>query len=228
LARTRKTAVRGIVEPRLRPSTAIVAVISAALGTMILYNIFLGQDEYPAGQMTAGSTHKFVTGSGKQPQSITLKYEGLVEDVQRELLATGHFQGLVDGVNGPRTKLAVEHYQTANGLAATGEVSKSLLEHIRYTRKIAQAADYTGSLAPVRQDAPQPFAAAQGNKTVVQLQERLARLGYDPGSRSGVLDDATKASILIFQMDHGLAMDGKITTSLLDALRKAEMQRASQ
>jgi peptidoglycan hydrolase-like protein with peptidoglycan-binding domain len=228
LARTRKTAVRGIVEPRLRPSTAIVAIISATLGSMILYNVFLGQDGHPDGQMTAGTARMSVTGPGKRTQSITLKYEELVEDVQRELLATGHFQGLVDGVNGPRTKLAVEHYQKAGGLAVTGEVSKKLLEHIRYTRKIAQASDFTGSVAPPAPEAPLPFFAAKTDKDILQLQQRLAKLGYDPGSRSGTLDDATRASILIFQMDRGLAMDGKISPSLHAALKQAEMQQVSR
>lgn len=154
LARSRKSAVRGIVEPRLRPSTIAVAVLSATLGSMILYNIFLGQEQYSAEELASGATRMTVTAPGKQSRSIMLKYEVLVEDVQRELLATGHFQGLVDGVNGPRTKLAVEAYQRDNGMAVTGEVNKKLLEHIRYTRKLTQAAEFTGTVTPAQEEAP--------------------------------------------------------------------------
>jgi hypothetical protein len=154
LARSRKSAVRGIVEPRLRPSTIAVAVLSATLGSMILYNIFLGQEEYSAEELAAGATRMTMTAPGKQSRSITLKYEVLVEDVQRELLATGHFQGLVDGVNGPRTKLAIEAYQRDNSMAVTGEVNKKLLEHIRYTRKLTQAAEFTGTVTPAQEEAP--------------------------------------------------------------------------
>jgi peptidoglycan hydrolase-like protein with peptidoglycan-binding domain len=154
LARSKKTAVRGIVEPRLRPSTISIAVLSATLGSMILYNLFLGQEQYSVEELAAGTTRMTVSAPGKQSRSILLKYEVLVEDVQRELLATGHFQGLVDGVNGPRTKLAVEAYERDNSMVVTGEVSKKLLEHIRYTRKLTQAAEFTGTVTPAQEEAP--------------------------------------------------------------------------
>lgn len=228
LARSRKTAVRGIVEPRLRPSTVVVAVISATLGTLIIFNIFFGQDEESAAQFAAGTRSQPVTGSGKQSRSITLKYDAMVEDVQRELLSAGYFQGLVDGVNGPRTRLAVERYQSANGIDVSGEVSKSLLEHIRYTRKITQASDFTGSLDRIGNAEPRPLFAPKPQGSILDLQERLARLGYDPGSRSGAYDEGTRTAILIFQMDRGIAMDGRISASLLAAVKQAEMQKSAQ
>ncbi len=52
----------------------------------------------------------------KPTTSITIKYDPLVEDVQRELLATGHYRGLVDGVAGKQTLLAIKSYQQDNQL----------------------------------------------------------------------------------------------------------------
>ena len=246
MAKSRKTAVRGIVEPRLRPSTIAVSVLATVFGVMILYNIFLGQkslEELQLAAAEAGSTHMSVAAPGKQSRTIMLKYEEVVEDVQRELLATGHFQGLVDGVNGPRTKLAIELYQRENNLEVTGKVSRSLLEHIRYTRKLAQAAEFTGSVAPVANEveelAPAPVLRAEPNpepvaatpakdKVIVKLQERLAKLGYDPGVRSGTLDEETVSAILKFELDHGLAMDGKLSKDLFNAIRAAEQTLAAQ
>lgn len=247
LARTRKKAVRGIVEPRLRPSTIALAFLSAVLGGMILYNIFLGQDEYAAARLVSGATQMTVSAPGKGSRSIVLKYDVLVEDIQRELLATGHFLGLVDGVDGPRTKAAIRSYQRANGLAVTGAVSMKLLDHIRYTRKLSQAADFTGSIAApsanapevpppaaghsqsaVEELAPAPAALPGKDDAVLELQTRLAGLGYDPGSRSGVLDEGTKSAILIFEMDRGLAMRGEINAALLSAVAEAERQQAAQ
>lgn len=154
MARTRKKAVRGIVEPRLRPSTIAVALLSAVFGAMILYNIFFGQDEYAAMRLASGTTQMTVSAPGKGSRSIMLKYDVLVEDIQRELLATGHFVGLVDGVDGPRTRAAIQSYQRANGLAVSGAASRKLLEHIRYTRKLAQAAEFTGTVTPEQEEAP--------------------------------------------------------------------------
>jgi peptidoglycan hydrolase-like protein with peptidoglycan-binding domain len=197
---------------------------------MILYNLFLGQqplDEQSLAALQSGATRMTVSAPGKQSRTVTLKYEEIVEDVQRELLALGHFQGLVDGVNGPQTKRAVELYQRQAGIDVTGDVTRALLDHIRYTRKLAQAAEFTGSLAPESKPVTMPSAAAP-NATVLKLQERLGRLGYDPGVRSGRLDEETVSVILKFEMDHNLAMDGTVTEELLAAVAAVERQRAAQ
>ncbi len=184
-----------------------------------------------------GSTRVTIEAGQKTSRTIVLKYDVLVEDVQRELLATGHFEGLVDGVTGPRTKIAVENYQRENKLDVTGEVSKSLLEHIQYTRKLNQAAEFTGSVTaeqPLALPSVKPLAQLEkkaiakpqvkpvGDNAISKLQVRLAMLGYDPGSRSGQLDEGTRSAILIFEMDHGLPMQGKISKALLTALKSAE------
>ena len=176
-----------------------------------------------------GTTRVTVDALQKTSRTITLKYDALVEDVQRELLATGHFEGLVDGVTGPRTKVAIENYQRENKLDVTGDISKTLLEHIQYTRKVNQAAEFTGSLTveeplvlPVKKVVLKPLTVSVGDNAVSKLQLRLAALGYDPGSRSGQLDEGTRSAILIFEMDHGLPMQGKISKALLTALKTVE------
>jgi peptidoglycan hydrolase-like protein with peptidoglycan-binding domain len=180
-------------------------------------------------------------------RTVTLKYDALVEDVQRELLSTGHFNGLVDGVTGPKTKVAIETYQRENQLEITGNVSKPLLEHIQYTRKLNQAAKFTGSVAPAddvapvakkplavaakplrKTIAPDAAAAKSGDNAIARLQQRLAGLGYDPGSRSGQLDEGTRSAILIFEMDHGLPMEGRISKPLLAAVKAAETKTAGK
>ncbi|MFO1034261.1 MAG: peptidoglycan-binding domain-containing protein [Hyphomicrobiales bacterium] len=72
-------------------------------------------------------------------QTITITYSPQVEDVQRELMASGHFKGLVDGVMGPLTEQAVRQYQADNQLPVTGVVSSQLLERIRLRKKVAAA-----------------------------------------------------------------------------------------
>ena len=230
-------------EPRPAKPIAVTLTAAALIGCgAIFYNAFLQQ---PGQKMNGqalladdGSSRVAVSANQKASRTITLKYDPLVEDIQRELLATGHFQGLVDGVTGPKTKLAVEAYQRENKIDVTGTVSKQLLEHIQYTRKLNQAAEFTGSVAPQAvtplvskplkqavpsaKPKPKPAAVASGDKAIVRVQERLASLGYDPGSRSGQLDEGTRSAILIFEMDHGLPMQGKISKGLLTSLKAAE------
>ena len=232
-------------EPRPSKPIAVVLSTAAFAGTCaIVFNTFFNQGVVTTGSLTLaqrdGTTRVTVDGAQKSSRTITLKYDALVEDVQRELLAIGHFEGLVDGVTGPRTKVAIENYQRENKLDVTGDISKSLLEHIQYTRKLNQAAEFTGSVTaekplalPVAKPLLQatltpkkvvskPQAASAGDNAIAKLQVRLALLGYDPGSRSGQLDEGTRSAILIFEMDHGLPMQGKISKALLTALKTVE------
>jgi peptidoglycan hydrolase-like protein with peptidoglycan-binding domain len=236
LARRQKSVIAEERGFRARTLGVALPCLALAMTGMTVFNAFFGHASTGRGGdslLTASTSTK----SDATQHTLILKYDETVEDVQRELLATGLFVGLVDGVDGPQTKVAVENYQRANQLDVTGSVSPSLLEHIRYTKKLAQAAKFTGSLAPVAKPEKakalvpdpllKPVAAAPQTGGLVELQKRLARLGYDPGSRSGQLDEATRSAILIFEMDHGLAMEGKVTKAFLAALKQAETKISS-
>jgi peptidoglycan hydrolase-like protein with peptidoglycan-binding domain len=219
--------------PRPSKPFAVVLSLAALLGSAaIVYNAFFNQTSTIATLAASdGTTRVTVVAGQKSSRTITLKYDSLVEDVQRELLATGHFNGLVDGVTGPRTKVAIEAYQRDNKMDVTGEISKGLLEHIQYTRKLNQAAEFTGSIAPKAQGAPAVVTIPPvpkpltGDNAIAKVQQRLALLGYDPGSRSGQLDEGTRSAIMIFEMDNGLPMQGKISKGLLGALKAAEISK---
>jgi peptidoglycan hydrolase-like protein with peptidoglycan-binding domain len=211
--------------PRPSKPFAVVLSLAALLGSVaIVYNAFFNQSQAVATLAASdGTTHATVMAGQKSSRTITLKYDSLVEDVQRELLATGHFNGLVDGVTGPRTKVAIEAFQRDNKLDVTGEISKDLLERIQYMRKLNQAAEFTGSIAPRIEAAPVVAAKpVVGDNAIAKVQQRLALLGYDPGSRSGQLDEGTRSAIMIFEMDHGLPVLGKISKGLLGGLKAAE------
>ncbi len=231
-------------QPRRSKPIAVVLSAAAFAGCCaIVFNTFFNQGAAGSAALVAqnnGTTRVTIDAGQKTSRTITLKYDALVEDVQRELLATGHFEGLVDGVTGPRTKVAIESYQRENKLVVTGETSKTLLEHIQYTRKLNQAAEFTGSVSveqPLAQPAILPVAklssktpakpqiASTGDNAISKLQVRLAMLGYDPGSRSGQLDDGTRSAILIFEMDHGLPMQGKISKALLAEIKAIESKK---
>ncbi len=288
----------------------VVLSIAAVFGGMIIFNAFLGQTS--SGSHAVQTSEKqgkpAIDATDKTSRTVTLKYDELIEDVQRELLATGHFQGLVDGVDGPKTQIAIETYQQQNGLATTGIATQKLLEHIRFMKKVAQASEFTGSInatdtvnlpepearvfvpkkrvvkietvqpepevgetpskAPVKpvvkrqaklvdkkpiKPVAKPLAKAAEKsapkakikpvlkpepkaKTIAEviqpkqtatlkLQQRLAKLGFDPGTRSGEMDEATRAAILGFELEHGLNMEGKVSKNLLMAMKAAEAKR---
>ena len=216
---------------RARVLGVVLPCLAIALAGMTVFNAFFGHGSTGRGGDVMASVSSNAKSDGAQ-HTLILKYDETVEDVQRELLASGLFVGLVDGVDGPQTKVAIENYQRANQLDVTGVVSSTLLEHIRYTKKLAQAAKFTGSVDPIAAPsnakpilpipAPKPVADTSQESGFLELQKRLAHLGYDPGTRSGQLDEATRSAILIFEMDNGLAMEGKVTKAFLSALKEAE------
>jgi peptidoglycan hydrolase-like protein with peptidoglycan-binding domain len=232
--RKRKKAAVAVDEPRPSKPFAIVLSAAALAGCCsILFNAFFNQPSGSGTQKILAEQPSDDGVSSKSSRSIVLKYDGFIEDVQRELLATGHFKGLVDGVTGPKTRVAIEAYQRDNNMDVTGIANKQLLEHIRYVRKVNQAAEITNSTSPAPKITEPdvvpltelPSAPAKTENAIAKLQLRLAKLGYDPGSRSGEMDEGTRSAIMIFEMDNGLPMEGKITKQLLSALKLAEAKK---
>lgn len=229
-------------ERKVKPLSLLMLSTSAVLGSMIIYNTMFAQ--LPAGRVNVAvgaSTHVDVLTPADVTNTVVFKYDATVEEVQRELLATGQFKGLVDGVNGQKTKIAVQQYQQEAGLATTGEITPELINHIRYTRKVKAASEYTGSIAPAAPppDVESPLAKAAliasseplteaaavpqtkklvQNTRVLNVQRALEAKGYTVGEINGQMTPATRAAILQFELDNGLAMDGVVDPPLLAAL----------
>ncbi len=56
---------------------------------------------------------------------------------------------------------------------------------------------------------------------VKDIQQRLIRLGYNPGPADGLYGAKTRAAIIAFQKRNGLPADGLATAALLEALKSA-------
>jgi len=139
----------------LRPGSALLLLVALGFGSAIVWNAFNGSHqprslENLLAEIPEGATTSIVVPAPQHavPKTITIKYDPAVEDIQRELMATGQYRGLVDGVMGAQTMLAIKQFQEENGLVVDGRASPELLEKIRFTRKVQQAANQTGSVDP--------------------------------------------------------------------------------
>ena len=206
---------------QLRPLSILALLATAILSFAILYNAFLGQVDgagrprFVASQETAGgvSTRVDVIASNNRNATIVLKYDPRVEEVQRGLLATGNYRGMVDGVAGKNTRMAIATYQKSAGLRVNGEVSNELIEHLRYTQQVAAAAEFTASVEKLEK---KPGEAA----ALRQVQTGLAELGYAPGEITGDLTSATIQAIIQFEKDRGLPRKGDVSSALLEEIAK--------
>jgi len=70
--------------------------------------------------------------------------------------------------------------------------------------------------------APVPDPGLVTDKAAINAAQRtLVQLGYKPGKPDGVAGAGTERAVKAFQKDHGLAEDGRLTTSLAARLRTA-------
>jgi peptidoglycan hydrolase-like protein with peptidoglycan-binding domain len=161
----------------------------------------------------------------------------LVANMQRELTQLGLYEGVADGMLGPRTDQAIREFEKSQGLKITGEPTATLLDMMRRARPktgstgsvakdakpdaIASIAkndaglDTTGSIA---RNEPVAKTEARPSSRVLAVQRVLARLGYGPVKLSGLPDGATRTSIEQFERDRGLKRTGEVNDRLVAEL----------
>lgn len=132
-----------------------------------------------------------------------------VRDIQRRLLSFG---AAVDEserarrVFGPSTTRAVRGFQQQRGLISDGIVGPETW------RELVEASWHLGDrVLYVR--SPQ-----MRGDDVRELQQRLSKLGFDPGRIDGILGPQTIRSVVEFQRNYGLPADGIIGAGTIRAL----------
>jgi peptidoglycan hydrolase-like protein with peptidoglycan-binding domain len=202
---------------RFGPASLFALLATGLIAVSILYNAMFGQGSRRLASLPEGGTTRVVVDAGTDNSTIVrLRYDPIVEHVQRELQAAGFYKGEIDGVAGKRTRLAIEAYQKAVGIAVTGEASSGLAEHIRFTREVAEASLFTGSV--------EADPEAEAKARIRRVQTGLAELGYQPGDIDGELTAATRQAIADFEHDRGMVESGQISDDLLHELAKMSGQ----
>lgn len=193
---------------------------TGVLSIAILANALFGQPAGTRSEAAVGDGNASVRVEVEAPQSasrtIQLRYDPVVESVQRELLASGYYKGSVDGVIGRKTRQAIEDYQRSVGIDVDGKPTSDLAEHIRYTREVAEASLFTGSITP--------DPAAEARAQILRVQTGLSELAYNTGDINGQLTDETRAAIKEFQRDRKLPQTGEVSDELMAELGKMSGQ----
>ena len=174
----------------------------------------------------------------QRPETATVRPRSdLVASMQRELTQLGLYEGVADGLLGPRTDQAIREFEKSQGLKITGEPTATLLDMMRRARpktgttgSVAKDAksdpissfakddarpETTGSIAKSESTAK---TEARPSSRVLAVQRVLARLGYGPVKLSGLPDAATRTSIEQFERDRGLKRTGEVNDRLVAEL----------
>src|SRR5262245_38241203 len=153
------------------------------------------------------------------PKATAARSPGeIIGDIQRELGRRGYYDGVVDGLYGPKTDGAIRDFEQAAGLKPSTEPNEALLQAIaRAPAKLAKAptaAAPAARPAPARTDAERPAPS----KRIVALQRALAEYGYGQIKPSGLMDADTQSAIERFERERKLPITGQASDRVVREL----------
>jgi len=127
----------------------------------------------------------------------------IVTDIQKELARKGFYDGVADGVLGPKTDAAIRDFEKAAGLRALGEVGEGVLKaivqsQVRATTSSLKRAEVGSETGPAL-------------KQVAAVQRALTDFGYGQIKPSGVVDSSTRIAIEKFERERKLPVSGQIS-----------------
>ena len=144
----------------------------------------------------------------------------IITDIQRELARRGYFDGVIDGLYGPKTDAAIRDFEQAVALKPSTEPNEALLQSIvRAPAKLVRPT--IAATAGVRPP-PAPSEAAgerpAASRRVIALQRALAEYGYGQIKPSGIIDGETQAAIEKFERERKLPITGQASDRLVREL----------
>ncbi len=131
----------------------------------------------------------------------------IINDIQRELGRRGYYDGVIDGLYGPKTDSAIRDFEQAAGLKPGTEPTEALLQAI--IRSPAKGAKPTSPARPpavrneIAVNAPAP------SRRVLALQRALAEYGYGQIKPTGIIDADTQSAIEKFERERKLPITGQ-------------------
>lgn len=226
-----------------RPVEVAGLALMTGLGLAILVNALALQSGTHASPFLAQQRARSQEAAVPQPPSAPDAAErgsadaavadavAVLRDVQLALAERGLYDGLADGVLGPKTAAAIRSFQQHNGLAVDGLSSPALLAKITASSGPVLTPDASAPDAPPAQPVDQiaallngnnaPPAGPQPDKRVLSVEKALAKQGYGPIKVDGFMSTDTRNAIAHFEKDRGLPPTGQISTRLLQELARS-------
>ena len=132
-----------------------------------------------------------------------------VRKMQKRLSELGYPVGVVDGIWGDDTQLAVNLFQCAIGYSERNYATSGMLNKLY------------GKNAPVY-DPYAPLKEGDRGTDVLIMQNTLLLMGYDPGKLDGIYGKNTVAAVSVFQLVAGFEVTGEADADTLKLLYSPE------
>ena len=173
-------------------------------------------------------------------------YNPRVKEVQGILKESGFFQGVVDGLMGKKTRMAIEGFQKAKGLEPTGKIDSKTWAELSRQEELAKSDSKKEMNSGLSLNWGIPTTAKNENlkmkdsdikyKTEVQdeimnyrlkskdrirqIQKALKNAGFYKGEADGKMGPQTKKAIKVFQRSKKLNPDGIVGSKTWEELKK--------
>jgi len=155
------------------------------------------------------------------PKAAVARTPGeIIGDIQRELGRRGYYDGVVDGLYGPKTDGAIRDFEQAAGLKPSTEPNEALLQAIaRAPAKLAKAPTAAAPAArPMVARTDVPAERPAPSKRIIALQRALAEYGYGQIKPSGTMDADTQSAIERFERERRLPITGQASDRVVREL----------
>jgi peptidoglycan hydrolase-like protein with peptidoglycan-binding domain len=172
----------------------------------------------PAHSETSSATTPTPTATITPTVTPPLLAEGATGDQVRELQARlkqlKHFTATVNGAYDPKTTAAVQAFQGAVALSASGSVDQSTWDALVGKTKTPTAEDLAGHLIP----GPAILASGSTGAKVRELQARLKQLGRWTGDVTSTYGPQTVTAVKGYQTKRGLPVTGEVDQRTMDRI----------
>ncbi|PZO35477.1 MAG: hypothetical protein DCF19_23795 [Pseudanabaena frigida] len=166
-----------------------------------------------AGSRTLAALESDGSKASVTPISATTTKSTEVSNLQELLSKRGFYNGAVDGLMGPQTRLAIIAAQKNYGLVPDGIAGSQTLAALDAGKSTVNIADKNRDTTKVTTD------AKGSDKDVIALQQLLATRGFYKGAIDGVKGAQTSAAIVAAQNTYGLTPDGVAGAQTMAALK---------
>lgn len=195
MAKRKKKASPKPVRKRRRPQAALV--VCGGLTLAVALNIAMRPEIRPGAVATS---------QAPAADAIAPVDRELLTAIQQELEIQGYAPGKADGELTLQTRVAILAYETDIGQPLTGLPTEATLKALLFGTTIVAM-----GLAP-------PEVTPDGRAVIREVETRLARAGYDPGSIDGRPDDKLAKAIKRLEAAEGLKPTGRIGAEMVRRL----------
>ncbi|WP_262299642.1 peptidoglycan-binding protein [Microvirga sesbaniae] len=162
-----------------------------------------------------------------EPQVLDLANLEAAAQVQRRLQERGFFQGLIDGVWGQRSRVALRDFKTRNGLGSDDRWDMKTQLAVFDDRYTAAPSTYVANLTDANVAGLYvPFAAREGASLhplnpgdALAIQQRLAQLSYYRKVGDGVWGMASRSALTDFKVANGLPANDTWDRTVEEAIK---------